>query len=408
MANGTNNLPAGWEAKSLGEVAQVKGGKRVPKGYKLQAAPTDHPYISVKDFNEDGSIDANEVRFVSDDVFEQISRYTVSSRDVYISIAGTIGKSGIVPPELDGANLTENACKLVLDEGAYPRFIYFFTRTESFREQAGSRTRVAAQPKLALSRLATIEIPLPPLTEQERIVGILDEAFEGIAAATANAEKNLQNARELFQSVLGSTFSQKGDDWEEAVFSELCRKITVGYVSSMKRHYRTTGISFLRSQNIRPFAVNTKNLMFVDSDFEATITKSRLFPGDVAIVRTGYPGTAAVIPEWLGEANCSDLVIVRPKEVIDPHFIVAFFNSPVGRRMVGGRLVGAAQKHFNVAAAKRTLFPFPPLSSQKAIVEKLDALSEETKRLETIYERKKAALAELKQSLLQKAFSGQL
>jgi type I restriction enzyme S subunit len=167
-------------------------------------------------------------------------------------------------------------------------------------------------------------------------------------------------------------------------------------------------VSFLRSQNVRPFLIDKKNLLFITSEFEETLGKSRLFPGDVAIVRTGYPGVAAVIPDSLGHANCSDLVIVRPGPLIDSHFVAAFFNSPVGKEMVSGRLVGAAQKHFNVTAAKQVSFPYPPLANQKAIVQKLDALSAETRRLEAVYQRKLAALAELKQSLLQRAFAGEL
>lgn len=239
-------------------------------------------------------------------------------------------------------------------------------------------------------------------------MAILDEAFAAIATATAHAEKNRANARELFESELNRVFSQKGDGWVEKRFSDLCTHITVGHVGPMKQHYRPTGISFLRSQNIRPFAIDTNNLIFIDPDFEGTLAKSRLFAGDVAIVRTGYPGIAAVIPEWLGDANCSDLVIVRPGREIDPHFVAAFFNSLVGREMVGGRLVGAAQKHFNVTAAKQVLFPYPSLKSQQAVVEKIDALSMETKSLERVQQYKLTALAELKQSILHKAFTGAL
>jgi type I restriction enzyme, S subunit len=178
----------GWQRKQLGEIAQVKGGKRVPKGYKLQAEETNHPYIAVSDFSDDGTIDTSGLRYISDEVFAEIERYTISSKDLFISIAGTIGKTGSVPPELDGANLTENACKLVFDPGIYKDFVYYFTKTDDFTRQAEKNTRVAAQPKLALERLKTITLMIPPLPEQKRVVAILDEALEVIAAAAANAE----------------------------------------------------------------------------------------------------------------------------------------------------------------------------------------------------------------------------
>jgi len=114
-----------------------------------------------------------------------------------------------VSAELNGANLTENACKLILNNGVSKEFVYYFTKSNSFIEQTGINTRVAAQPKLALNRLKTMSIPLPPLPEQKRIVAILDEAFAGISLAVANAEKNLANARELFESVLQSAIEGK-------------------------------------------------------------------------------------------------------------------------------------------------------------------------------------------------------
>ena len=159
----------GWEAKQLGEIAEIKGGKRVPKGYKLLTEPTNHKYIRVADFNDFGSITLENIQYISDEVYNQIKRYTISSKDVYISIAGTIGKSGIIPKELEGANLTENACKLVLDSCAYKYFVYYFTKSALFLNQIKKLTMISAQPKLALTRLATVNIPLPNLSAQKQI-----------------------------------------------------------------------------------------------------------------------------------------------------------------------------------------------------------------------------------------------
>ena len=101
----------GWIRQTIGDIAEVKGGKQVPKGYKLLVEPTKHPYISVSDFDNEGGVDQTNLRYISDEVYRGISRYIISHRDVYVSIAGTIGKTGMIPPELDGANLTENACR---------------------------------------------------------------------------------------------------------------------------------------------------------------------------------------------------------------------------------------------------------------------------------------------------------
>ncbi|MGB3206980.1 MAG: restriction endonuclease subunit S [Crinalium sp.] len=398
----------GWEIKYLDEIATVKGGKRVQKGYKFETTPTLHPYITVADFTEDGTVCTKNLKYISNEVYEQIKNYTISSQDIYISIAGTIGKTGSVPKSLDGANLTENACKLVLHKGIDKSFIYYFTKTNNFIQQTGINTRVAAQPKLALVRLKTIKLPIPPLPEQKRIVAILDEAFEGIDRAIANTEKNLANSSELFESYLNAIFTQKGDGWVEKKLEDICKEITVGHVGSMASKYKDSGIPFLRSQNILPFRINLDNVVFIDKEFHSALKKSQLKPGDLAIVRTGYPGTAAVIPEGLEIVNCSDLVIVKPDENINPHYLCLFFNSLFGKTLVGSRLVGAAQKHFNITTAKKVLIPFPCITEQNSLVTKIDELAAETQRLESIYRQKITALNELKQSILQKAFTGEL
>ena len=122
--------------RSIGEIAAIKGGKRVPKGYKLLLEATPYPYLTVGDFTEDGTIDPSKVRFVSEKIHNQIKRYIIRTEDLYVSIAGTIGRTGIVPPEFDGAQLTENACRLVFKDGISNKFVYFFTKSAAFRRQA--------------------------------------------------------------------------------------------------------------------------------------------------------------------------------------------------------------------------------------------------------------------------------
>lgn len=196
-----------WEKKSLGQIADVKGGKRVPKGYKLQEAKTDHPYITVSDFNDDGSIDIDGIRYISKEVFEQIRRYTITSNDLYISIAGTIGKTGLIPEELNGANLTENACKLVFHDKIEPKFVYYFTRTKGFKDQAGLNTRVAAQPKLALERLKTISLFIPQQNEQQKAIAQWDSLAAETKRLEAIYQQKLALLAELKQSLLHKAFS---------------------------------------------------------------------------------------------------------------------------------------------------------------------------------------------------------
>jgi type I restriction enzyme, S subunit len=135
----------------------------------------------------------------------------------------------------------------------------------------------------------------------------------------------------------------------------------------MADEYVDDGVPFLRSQNIRPFRIATENLKFINPAFHDRLRKSALQPGDVVIVRTGYPGTAAVIPPWLSDANCADLVVISPGPGLDAHYLVAIFNSNWGITSVAGNLVGSAQQHFNVGAARRLRIHVPPVAVQKKI-----------------------------------------
>ena len=199
----------GWVQRSLGDIAQVKGGKRVPKGYKLLTEQTDHPYLRVTEFTDKGTIDTSDLRYVSAAVYREIKRYVIYSTDLYISIAGTIGKTGIIPEELDGANLTENACRLVFNPNINNRYVYYFTVTPDFIAQAGLNTRTAAQPKLALSRLATIKLGIPALAEQMRLVAEFDALREETQRLESLYQRKLAALDALKQSLLHQAFSGK-------------------------------------------------------------------------------------------------------------------------------------------------------------------------------------------------------
>lgn len=163
--------------------------------------------------------------------------------------------------------------------------------------------------------------------------------------------------------------------WPVVQLDEVADDITVGHVGPMATEYVSTGVPFLRSQNVEPFRVSLDDVKFVGRDFHARLTKSALRPGDVVIVRTGRPGSAAVIPPELPVANCADLVIVRPGPKLDAHFVMYFINS-VGSGHVASHLVGAVQQHFNVGSARTLRVPLPPLPEQLRIAQTLRALDE--------------------------------
>lgn len=156
---------------------------------------------------------------------------------------------------------------------------------------------------------------------------------------------------EIIEGSYMTTYS-KLSNWQKVKLKEVCVDVTVGHVGSMSSQYVESGIPFLRSQNIQPFRINLSDIKYISPEFHTKLKKSALKPGDVVVVRTGYPGTACVIPDNLPISNCADLVIIRPNNQINAHFLVYIFNSTWGRGAVAGNLVGVAQQHFNIGAAK--------------------------------------------------------
>jgi type I restriction enzyme S subunit len=167
--------------------------------------------------------------------------------------------------------------------------------------------------------------------------------------------------------------TSNGRGWREVKLKDVCREITVGYVGPMAKEYVDEGVPFLRSQNIQLFRLDLSSVKYVSPQFHSKLKKSALTPGDVAVVRTGYPGTACVIPETLPVANCADLVVIRPSEELDSRYLAGLFNSTWGRGKIAGSLVGVAQQHFNVGAAKEMVIHLPPLSTQRKVASVLSA-----------------------------------
>jgi type I restriction enzyme S subunit len=165
-------------------------------------------------------------------------------------------------------------------------------------------------------------------------------------------------------------------NWTEFILDDLCKRITVGHVGKMSDQYVEDGVSFLRSQNVRPFAIDTAGMLRIRPEFHRKLSKSALRAGDLVVVRTGYPGTAAVIPDSLDSSNCADLVIITPSEKLNGHFLAAVFNSAWGRSAVNSQLVGVAQQHFNVGSAKSLRVRLPSRIVQDRIAAFLCAMNE--------------------------------
>lgn len=199
------DIPENWVWVRLGNVVQVNGGKRIPVGKKLTQKDTGHKYIRVADMHDE-TVRDSDVHYVPSDVYETIKNYTISSDDVYITVAGTIGRVGTIPEEFDGANLTENADKLVfkfLDKNWLVQALL----SDFVQKQIVNLTTKVGQPKLAIKRIEGLVVPLPPITEQKRICDNLTNHFIEIEKLKID-ENKLNNLEKAFPSKIRTSILQ--------------------------------------------------------------------------------------------------------------------------------------------------------------------------------------------------------
>jgi len=169
----------------IADIAEVKGGKRLPKGTPWSEEPTDHRYIRATDI-KDGIVLTENLVYVPDDVWPLISRYVVNEDDVVITIAGTIGQVGVIPISLQGVNLTENAAKIVVNKKLVrSNYLSMLLGSNYYQQDIDSKTKKTTQPKLGLNMIKSIEIPLPDLAEQDEIFSVVSH-IDTLIAGTNN------------------------------------------------------------------------------------------------------------------------------------------------------------------------------------------------------------------------------
>lgn len=196
-----------WERKAIGDFAEVKGGKRLPKGTEWSDEPTRHPYIRATDIKF-GKIKSEDLVHVPDSVWKSISRYVVEENDVVITIAGTIGEIAVVPSSLAGANLTENAAKLVFDhEYVLPSFMSMYLQSPRVQQEFKDLSKATTQAKLALYRIATVEIPVPTLHEQQEIMELVEEKLTYLTSSLNQISAIELHVASLRRALLEAAFS---------------------------------------------------------------------------------------------------------------------------------------------------------------------------------------------------------
>ncbi len=268
------------------------------------------------------------------------------------------------------------------------------------------------KPGINRNEVYDLEVKIPPLPEQQRIVAILDEAFAAIGRAKENAEKNLQNARELFDSYLQSVFANPGDGWEEKTLGDLCEKITKG--SSPKwqgiNYVDAPGILFVTSENVGENRIILTKRKYVEEKFNISDRKSILQVGDVLtnIVGASIGRTAVFNIDELSNINQAVCLLRCNPEFLHNFYLMYLLNSPFFKKILHDNEVDNARANLSLGFFSNLVIPVPSLVEQQEIVNKVEAISAETKKLENIYRQKINDLDELKKSILQKAFNGEL
>lgn len=282
------------------------------------------------------------------------------------------------------------------------RFLYYLLTTLDLPSLAKG-----VKPGINRNNVYSRATKIPPLPEQRRIVSILDDAFEGIASAKANAKKNLHNARALFESHLQSVFTQRGKGWKQKTLEEIAT--TFGRGKSKHRPRNEPKLyggkyPFIQTGDIR----NADHFIteYSQTYSEAGLAQSKLWPkGTICITIAANIAETAILGFDACFPDSVIGVVANPKES-EVGFIEYLLQSFKARIQALGK--GSAQANINMGTFENERFPFPPVAEQKQIVAKLDSLFAEAQRLESIYQQKLAALDELKKALLHQAFSGAL
>ena len=423
-------LPEGWTWCRVQTIASVKGGKRVPKGYAVTDEKTNHIYIRVTDM-KNSTIMLDDLKYISDEVYSQISNYVISKDDIYVTIAGTIGNVGEVPDELDGMNLTENAakvCNISIDKS----FLCKVLSSEFVQKQFRFQTHQVTMAKLALERILDTLIPIAPIDEQTKISRIIDDLSAKIYEIQ-NSNNNLQalisatKFKILDLAIRGKLVPQdpndepasvllehiraekeelikqgrikrnkkesvifKGDDnsyyqdlpsnWIKIRLSTISEIITKGTTPrGGKVAYSQSGIGFLRAENIAGYdKLDLSNLNYIDEESHNNYLKrSILKENDILITIAGTLGRTAIVTQQALPLNTNQAVaIIRlvNNRLINVKYLVYALNSPIIKSDLLAKSVDMAIPNLSLENIADCNISLPPLAEQKRIVDEIEKI----------------------------------
>ena len=380
-------MKQGWEIKTLNQISVNLDSKRVPitKNIRSDGSIPYYGASGIVDYIEEFIFD-EDLLLVSEDGANLLAR----TYPIAFSISGKTWVNNHAHVLKFKNSITQKLVELYLNSIKLDDYV------------SGM-----AQPKLNQSMLNKIEIPLPPLPEQLCIVSLLDKAFAAIATAKANAEQNLKNSKELFDSYLQLVFANKGEGWEEKTLGEVLLKTeTVDPTKKPDEEFIYLDVSSVNKETKE--IENATVLLGKDAPSRA---RKLIKTNDVifATVRPTHSRVALIIEEYNEQVCSTGYFVLRSKEFLSNNLVFYFLLTYNFNKQMEKLQKGASYPAVTDSDVKGIYIPFPKsLKVQQSIVTKLDSLSAETKKLEAIYQQKVVDLEELKKSVLQKAFNGEL
>ena len=388
-------MKAGWQRKQIGDLCEVIAGQS-PEGKFYNAEGNGVPfYQGKKDFGE---------KFLEAPTTWTTQTTKIAREgDILMSVRAPVGPVNFAT----GEACIGRGLAAIRSGAELNRDFLFYQLLHLQPEIAGREGAVFSS--INKAEIEALPLAFASFTEQQRIVGILDEAFDGIATAKANAEQNQQNARALFESHLQSVFAEACEAGGLVTLADLATDITDG--DHMPPPKAASGVPFITIGNVDK---DTRTIDFADTYKVSREYFDRLKPnkkpqkGDVLYTVTGSFGIPVLLKEHREFCFQRHIGLVRPKSDVDSEWLYYLLLSPQIFKQANGGATGTAQKTVSLKLLRSYQVPRIPLELQRVIVAKLSAVNEETQRLESLYQRKLVALAELKKSLLHQAFSGAL
>jgi type I restriction enzyme, S subunit len=388
---------AGWQHRQIGDVCEVIAGQS-PEGRFYNATGKGMPfYQGKKDFGE---------KYIGDPTTWTTDTTKIAHQgDILMSVRAPVGPVNFSTDDVCiGRGLAAIRCRTGLN-----RDFLFYQLWSLQPEIAGKEGAVFAS--INKSDIEHIRIAIAPFPEQQRIVGILDEAFDGIATAKANAEKNLQNARALFESHLQSVFTQRGDGWLEKRLGDLVdAKCSLSYGIVQPGEEFPGGLPIVRPTDLTTKFIEINGLKRIDPILAGGYSRTALSGVELLLCVRGSTGVVCVASKELAGANVTRGIvpICFDRSFVTQEFGYYVLASGPLQKQIREKTYGAALMQINIRDLRDVMLPFPSLLDQERIVAKLDPLSAETQRLSSLYQQKLTALDALKKSLLDQAFAGAL